>query len=225
MADRVIAIGDIHGCAKALDALLELIRPEREDTLVVLGDCIDRGPDSRLVLDRMLELQKECHLVPILGNHEEMMLNYLDGRPQPDNWIVCGGDMTLLSYPRKNLDGRVFPEHVDFIRTWGDYFVTEDHFFAHGAYHPKQAFGEQRWQMWRWESIRFDPPEPHVSEKIAVLGHTSQKHGEILDLGHLICIDTFCWGGGWLTGFDVTTGQIWQVDREGRVRAASEPAP
>src|SRR5262245_56968646 len=71
MAGRTIAIGDIHGCAKALAALLDAIGPVQEDTLVPLGDFIDCGPDSRDVLEQLIALPRRCCLVPILGNHEE----------------------------------------------------------------------------------------------------------------------------------------------------------
>ena len=64
--------------------------------------------------------------------------------------------------------------------------------------------------------------ERFLSGKTAVVGHTSLKDGEVLDLGHLVCIDTYCWGGGWLTALETTTGQIWQVDREGRLRQDTE---
>ena len=55
-------------------------------------------------------------------------------------------------------------------------------------------------------------PSPHVSGKRAIVGHSSQKSGEILDLGHLVCIDTYCYGGGWLTALDVDTDEVWQVE-------------
>lgn len=80
MPPRTIAIGDVHGCAAALRALLEQIKPQSTDTIVMLGDCVDRGPDSRGVIETLLELRGRCELVPILGNHEEMMLNFLDSR-------------------------------------------------------------------------------------------------------------------------------------------------
>ena len=67
MAERVIAIGDIHGCSQALEAVLRAIGPQADDTVVALGDYIDRGPDSRGVVERMLKLAKECRLVPLLG--------------------------------------------------------------------------------------------------------------------------------------------------------------
>jgi serine/threonine protein phosphatase 1 len=219
MPSRTIAIGDVHGCAAALRAILELVEPRADDTIVMLGDCVDRGPDSRGVIDQLLALRERCHLVPLLGNHEEMMLNYLDGRAQPDNWLLVGGQATMDSYIAADGKPCVPTEHVDFIRTWGDFWETETHFFVHAAYHPDQPLSGQRWHMWRWHSLRDSIPKPHASGKIAVVGHTSQKSGEILDAGHLICIDTYCYGGGWLTALEPATGKVWQVDRNGPVRA------
>ena len=77
-------------CRGAVRAL-ESIQPQADDTLITLGDCVDRGPESRQVIDELLRLREKCRVIPLLGNHEEMMLNYLDGRPQPDNWLQCGG--------------------------------------------------------------------------------------------------------------------------------------
>jgi serine/threonine protein phosphatase 1 len=64
-------------------------------------------------------------------------------------------------------------------------------------------------------------PGPHCSGKIAIVGHTPQVSGEILDLGYLKCIDTGCVNGGWLTGLDVESGQVWRVDEGGRSRSAA----
>jgi serine/threonine protein phosphatase 1 len=72
--------------------------------------------------------------------------------------------------------------------------------------------------MLRWESLRATTPGPHESGKTVIVGHSSQKSGEILDLGHLACIDTFCYGGGWLTALDVKTGDVWQASRDGTMR-------
>ena len=86
----------------------------------------------------------------------------------------------------------------------------------------------------RWESLRDDVPAPHFSGKTVIAGHTSQRSGEILDLGHIKCIDTCCYGGGWLTALEVHTGQVWQANREGILRRVApgprgsdqvEPAP
>jgi serine/threonine protein phosphatase 1 len=215
----VIAIGDIHGCAAALRAIVQVISLQPDDTLVTLGDCVDRGPESRQVLEELLSLRERCRLVPLLGNHEEMMLNFLDGKQQPDNWLEVGGVATVRSYSPKSDPEDITPEHIDYIRTWGDFYETSSHFFVHASYEPEQRLANHQTLTLRWHSLREWAPEPHVSGKTAIVGHTSQKSGEVLDLGHLICIDTYCWGGGWLTALDTTTGQIWQVDREGKQRS------
>jgi serine/threonine protein phosphatase 1 len=98
VAGRTIAIGDIHGCARALATLLDAIGPAQEDTLVPLGDFIDCGPDSREVLDQLIALSRRCHLVPILGNHEEMLLAAALSSSALKEWLFCGGKQTLASY-------------------------------------------------------------------------------------------------------------------------------
>lgn len=218
MPPRTIAIGDVHGCAAALRALVRQIEPQSTDTIVMLGDCVDRGPDSRGVIETLLDLRGRCELVPILGNHEEMMLNFLDSRVQPDDWLVVGGDATIASYTADRSKPSLPHEHEDFVRTWGDYWEDDLNFYVHAAYHPEQPLAGQRWQIWRWHSLRDSVPEPHASGKVAVVGHTSQKTGEVLDLGHIKCIDTYCWGGGWLTAYEPATGKVWQVDRDGKPR-------
>ncbi len=74
MRPRTIAIGDIHGCSRALEAVLTAIGPRPDDVIVTLGDYVNRGPDSRAVLDRLIALEGQCTLVPILGNHDQMLL-------------------------------------------------------------------------------------------------------------------------------------------------------
>ncbi len=71
---RTIAIGDIHGCSIALASLVRLIDPRPDDVIVTLGDYIDRGIDSKGVIDQLIELQRRCRLIPNLGNHEQMMI-------------------------------------------------------------------------------------------------------------------------------------------------------
>ncbi|MHC4404655.1 MAG: metallophosphoesterase, partial [Planctomycetota bacterium] len=74
MPGRIIAIGDIHGHSRALATILESVDPQPEDTIVPLGDYCDRGPDTRGVLNQLIELGERCRVVPILGKHDEMLL-------------------------------------------------------------------------------------------------------------------------------------------------------
>jgi serine/threonine protein phosphatase 1 len=218
MPARTIAIGDIHGCSAAFDALLRVLRVAPEDTLVMLGDYINRGPDSRGVLDRLLELEQRCRLVPILGNHDQLLLDVRSGA-QPIDWLLdMGGAATLDSYGAGRDLGLIPSKHFEFLERSVDFYENETHIFVHANYFPDVPMSEQPLNMLRWESLRDTVPGPHESGKMVVLGHTSQRSGEILDLGHAQCIDTYCYGGGWLTALDVGTGEIWQADREGRLR-------
>ena len=220
---RTIALGDIHGCASALELLLSTLDLTANDTLVMLGDAIDRGPDSRGVLDQLLAIGEVCHLVPILGNHEQMLLDAVEGKMPLQDWLVHGGAETLDSYGEGAALAEVPEKHLDFVYAWGDYHQTDDHFFAHGNYLPKKKLTKQPWAELRWRSLKFSLPGPHASGKIAVLGHTSNKQGKIVNHGHLVCIDTYCHGGGWLTALEPATGQVWQTNEQGESRQAKLP--
>lgn len=216
MSRRLIAIGDIHGCADALRGLLNVIAPTREDTIVTLGDYVDRGPDTRGTLDQLIALRDVCRLVPLIGNHEEMMLDARHDPMMRFQWWACGGAETCESYGGKL--SAVPRDHIDFLRDCQDWHEEDTHFFVHGGYVPDLPLADQPSEVLRWRSLREGIPGPHVSGKVAIVGHTSQKTGAILDAGHLLCLDTFCFGGGWLTAYEVTSGQVWQTDEFGNVR-------
>lgn len=218
LSKRLIAIGDIHGCATALQTLIDSIGPTTDDTVICLGDVVDRGPDSRRAIEMLMELQDQCDFKLIRGNHEEMMLAVLQGEP-PHEWLRHGGVQTLESYGFVG-DLSVVPDrHVEFLNAAFPLLEFSDHFFTHGNYDPSLPFDEQTPEMLRWTSLIMSTPGPHVSGKKAVLGHTPDKSGEVFDIGHLLCIDTYCYGGGWLTATDVVSGQIWQASEEGALRS------
>src|SRR5262249_17723796 len=144
-----------------------------------------------------------CHLVPILGNHDQMLLDVRSGK-YPIFWLLdMGGTTTLDSYgPGRNLD--VIPEeHYEFLEGCLDFHETETHIFVHANYFPDAPMAEQHVGLLRWESLRDMMHDPHESGKVVIVGHTSQKAAEILDMGYLKCIVTYCHGGGWLTALEV----------------------
>ena len=187
-------------------------------SVVTLGDYVDRGPDSRGVIDRLIQLGKETRHIALMGNHEEMMLGVILKQMPHDMWLRHGGVETLDSYEfRGDLD--FLPEsHLEFFESLTPFHEESGHFFTHAAYSPKIPLSEQEAEMLRWHSLHESLPTRHLNGKIAVVGHTANKNGEILDHGHLICIDTYCYGGGWLTGLDVFSGATWQASREGKLR-------
>ncbi|HEY1785901.1 MAG TPA: metallophosphoesterase [Pirellulales bacterium] len=215
---RVIAIGDVHGYSAALEAVLAAVRPATDDTLVTLGDYVDRGPDSRGVLDRLIDVSQRCRLIPILGNHDEMMLLARHSQPALRSWMEIGGIATLDSYGDSGQIDLVPDRHFEFLASCLPYYETETHLLLHANYDPALPLAEQDPMTIRWRSLRDSVPGPHISGKTAIVGHTPTRSGEILDLGYLKCIDTYCYGGGWLTALDLASGQIWQADQAGVLR-------
>jgi serine/threonine protein phosphatase 1 len=215
VAGRTIAIGDIHGCAAALAALVEAVRPGPDDTLVTLGDYIDRGPDSKGVLNQLIALAGWCRLVPLLGNHEELLLAARSDAWSLEFWLACGGRATLASYGQDIGLGAIPNEHWGFLSGCQKVYETPTHVFVHtqeGFRLPHEP--EDGRPLW-----------PRFSGKVGVVGHTAQGTGEIRDEGFLQYIDTSCHGGGWLTALEVTTGQLWQADLRGKLRRAGGGAP
>jgi serine/threonine protein phosphatase 1 len=219
---RTLAIGDIHGCSQALRALLDAVKPGPDDVIVTLGDYVDRGPDSYGVVDQLLALHQTGRLVALRGNHEEMLLR---ARESPDllgSWLDCGGKQALRSYSPLGDDGKIADvpdEHWHFLEhVCIDWHQTRTHIFVHANAYPDLSMDEQPDYMLRWESISRDMSSPHCSGKVLICGHTHQRSGLPLNLGHAVCIDTWAYGKGWLTCLDATTGRIWQANQEGRVR-------
>jgi serine/threonine protein phosphatase 1 len=212
---RTIAIGDIHGCSTAFAALIDAIDLQPHDMLVTLGDYVDRGIDSKGVLDQLIALQSKCNLVPILGNHDEMMLHAKDRKSDFQFWMNCGGVACLDSYGDSSQLSLIPQSHFRFLESCHSYYETDTHVFVHANYKPDVPVNELDDHTLRWLSLSV-PPKPHRSGKTFVVGHTPQP--EVLDLGYLICIDTNCCGGGWLTAIEVTTKQLWQVNEKGELR-------
>lgn len=218
MPGRIIAIGDIHGCSNALQSLVETVAPAGDDVVIPLGDYVDRGPDSRAVLDQLIGLAESCQLWPLLGNHEEMMLGVLDGTMRPHAWLPHGGIDTLESYGFAGDLSCIPANHRQFLRSCRDYIELDRFFFVHANYDPRLPLPQQTPYMLRWESLEVNMPGPHRSGKVAVVGHTPDRSGEILDVGYLKCLDTYCYGGQWLTAMDLTSGQVWQANDQGQLR-------
>jgi serine/threonine protein phosphatase 1 len=216
----VIAIGDVHGCAGALGAVLSEIAPTTSDTIVTLGDYIDRGPDSRGVLDTLVDLKTRCHLVPLIGNHEQMLFSAKASRLMQREWLKFGGQATLDSFGPLGIQA-IPRAHWALLESCRMHFETESYLFIHANYQPDRPMGEQDEDTALSLSLDEHLPGPHSSGKTVIVGHTVQPSCRILDLGYLKCLDTNCAGGGYLTALDVVSGQIWQASEAGSRRFAS----
>lgn len=220
---RLIAIGDIHGCVHALEVLLETIRPAPEDQLVLLGDLIDQGRDSCQVLNLVEQLQRECQVVIIEGNHEEMLRAARSSEKALRYWENCGGVTTLNSYQFGGTLGAIPERHWQLLAQCVPYYETPDFIFTHANYLPDVPMDEQPEHQLRWALFDSNEARPHYSGKAVIVGHTEQPNSEVLDLEFAACIDTACWRHGWLTALDVTNQELWQASRWGLLREEDEP--
>ena len=222
---RHLAIGDIHGCFNALTSLANFVGFRHDDTIITLGDYVDRGPNSRAVLDFVIELGKKHHHVPLRGNHEIMMLDAREKKSWLHAWMTFGGDATLLSYSRSADEPGSFADipdtHIDFLENnLVSYYECESHFFVHANVDAKTELSEQSDASLYWK--KYGDPERHCSDKIMVCGHTAQRTGLPRSNEHSICIDTWAHGGGWLSCLDVGSGTVWQANEAGDTRSFSK---
>jgi len=215
---RRYVIGDIHGCAKALRTLIETIQPNEEDEVIFLGDYIDRGPNSRDVVQQILELQQRCKVIPLRGNHEIMLLGVVLGGLDATVWLENGGISTVSSYGGSL--SKIPDKHLDFFQSLRACYETSDEIFVHAGYDPEKQIHEQDQSITYWIHLPVILPPPHKSGKRVFVGHTPQSNGNVFDGGHLICVDTYCFGGGYLTAYETTSSKIIQADRHGHLRRA-----
>lgn len=213
---RQFAIGDIHGCLTALQVLERELAFGGGDTVATLGDYVDRGPDSRGVIEFLLGLSGRCKLVALRGNHEIMMLRAHDDRSALLNWIACGGDATLDSYGAAGFQD-VPGSHWDFLASTVRYHLAEHDFFVHANALPDRPLENQPDFNLFWEHLD-GAVSPHVSGRRMICGHTRQTSGLPLDLGHAVCIDTWACGDGWLTCLEIGCGRYWQANQQGDLR-------
>ncbi len=227
------AVGDIHGQITMLDALLERIHAEgfdhAHDTLLFLGDYIDRGENSCAVVERLLELKRDyADTIFLRGNHEQMLLDARDGElPQVSEdfseadfsnatllWLQNGGMQALESYGSlANLFTwwDMIPEtHWEFYRaTRMEYITTHFHFVHAGLLPPGKSWEGQAYGLdpRLWIREPFLSSRHHFDHRLIVFGHTPQIHGRPLIQRNKIGLDTGAVFGGQLTAaaFDLDT--------------------
>ena len=215
---RAYAIGDVHGRLDLLDALLEQIAADRQgrpcarEFLVLLGDVIDRGPDSRGVVERLRGLDDPTlHPVFLMGNHEEMLVRALGTQPQRlRDWLTFGGAECVESYgvdPGQvaELDpaaaaavirAAIPRGDLAFIDRFADSFRFGDYLFVHAGIRPGIALEHQRTGDLRW--IREDFLESTVDHPLLVVhGHTISDGPD--ERPNRIGIDTGAYASGVLT--------------------------
>jgi serine/threonine protein phosphatase 1 len=171
----LIAIGDIHGRLDRLNRLLAALPSDRR--LVFLGDYIDRGPDSRGVIERLIRLSRRRSCVILCGNHEDMLLDALSGAYEDaaSDWLRNGGDATLRSYgvtSVRRLAEELPPEHLAFLQGLREHWETEEHVFVHAGISAAGPDATSR-EVKLWMRIELD--EPFGYSKTVICGHTPYR--------------------------------------------------
>jgi len=217
---KYIAVGDIHGCRKLLEELLDKIPYTQEDCLVFLGDYTDRGDDSKGVIDYLINL-KTAHpnCVFLRGNHDALLIELLSMekiKTRELKWYLnLGGNKTLAQYgcpvddlnlylffsdhvPDFNLKD-YFPEsHIEFLKNTILYYKTDDYFFVHAGINPKKDLSEQAEEDFVWIRGEFTN-YPHSLEQTIIYGHSPASEARKDLEQRKIGIDTGAVYGGKLT--------------------------
>lgn len=231
---RVYAIGDIHGRADLFAQLLAKIeaddaaREPARTEIILLGDLVDRGPDSRGVIELAIALKARRPGTRWLhGNHEEMFLLCLAGdRSVLPVFLRNGGDTTLESYgltPAEidtldaralaEREGQLVPEsHIEFLRTSEDLIVLGDYAFVHAGVRPGVPLRAQRISDLRWIREEFLDSDTPL-ERIVVHGHSIAP--EVEERPHRIGIDTGAFASGRLTAMGFEANQRWVLQTGG----------
>lgn len=213
---RVLAIGDIHGCVKTFKhLLLHEFKIRKSDTVVCVGDYIDRGPDSKGVIDFILELKASGYTVHTLrGNHEQIMMDSINSSTVNEVWIKNGGDQTLKSFGVNDYS-QFSGEYRTFFEGTHHYLKHTNHIFVHAGLNMEieNPFDDKHAMLW----IRDFYPHPFLDNRILIHGHTPIGLDQLITQdSNIINIDGGCVytereGLGNLIGYDVSSKRFISV--------------
>lgn len=199
--ERILVFSDIHGCYDKLCELIKKADLQKEDQLIFLGDYIDRGSDSKKVLDYLMNLKKDYDCIFLLGNHEEMFLNFINRPKISDIYLYNGGFTTLKNFQvnkEKGSNWEIDDKYINFIENMKLWYETEDYFFVHAGVPNKnlEEITENDKDYLIWTRDLFFQSE-YIWDKIIIHGHTPIK--EIDVNSEKVNIDTGCVYGGKLS--------------------------
>ena len=222
-------MGDIHGRADLFAALIAAIeaddaaRGAAETMVILLGDLVDRGPDSAGVVRLARDWQGRRPVRILMGNHEEMFLDALADDEVLRQFLRYGGRETLLSYPidpaayvradlaeaRQLALAAVPPEDIAFIRAFEDWVLLGDYLFVHAGIRPGVPLGEQRQSDLRWIRESF-LAHPDSFGPVVVHGHTIFDEPAVRR--NRIGIDTGAYASGRLTALGLEGTARWTIE-------------
>lgn len=217
MNKRFFAIGDIHGCFDSLIELVEnKIQLKKSDKLILLGDYIDRGNKSKEVVDYIIELlEKGFDIVPLMGNHEILLLNAFQNEKNISKWIQNGGNETLKSFEITSIKN-IEPKYLKFFKELKYYYSSYEFLFVHAGFNDNvvNPFIDFYSMLWKCKESYNNPL---LTGKTIVHGHNTvsvSKCNDRIESKHsVINIDTGCVykdneGKGRLTAYECNTRRV-----------------
>jgi len=198
--EKIFVIGDVHGCLEMLKRLIDKIEwNPANDRLIFIGDYIDRGENSKGVIDFILQLKEDSTLIQcLIGNHEQMFIDYLSGVDSQSS-LLNGGLSTLRSYEemrRSQDDPLIPPSHLDFFSSLLIMIELEHYYIVHAGFHPNIGIEDQSLNDMIWIREEFIYSDYDFG-KVVIFGHT--PFNSPLVMKNKIGIDTGAVFGNYLT--------------------------
>ena len=227
---RTLVIGDIHGGLRALHQIMERARVNKNDTLIFLGDYVDGWSQSPQVIDFLINLQKEQNCICIRGNHDDLLLEWMDENKDNALWYQHGGEATVTAYQSVSLETK--KKHIEFLKSLQNYHLDVEHrLFVHAGFtnmngvHFEYFPGLFYWDRTLWETaLSLDPtmktdhpfyPKRFTLYNEVYIGHTPvTRIGETTPVqkANIWNVDTGAAFKGPLTIMDVDTKEFWQSE-------------
>jgi serine/threonine protein phosphatase 1 len=216
---RRIFVGDVHGHYDGLMVLLDAIAPSSEDGVYFLGDLINRGCQSAQVVEFVRQSPYHC----LLGNHEQMFLNYFQDKRVLQKALEIGRfpDCGETSDSYQKLGISLLPVHWEWFASLPTYLDLGDVFAVHAGIHPHIPLKQQSSQEFCWIRQPFhNMSQPYFPDKLIIVGHTitfkfpGVVPGKLVRGKGWLDIDTGAYDSrsGWLTGLDITNRRVYQVN-------------
>lgn len=227
---RTFVIGDIHGALKALEQLLEKIKPSADDVFIFLGDYVDGWSDSANVISFLIKLKEKYSCLFIRGNHDELCYTWLTQKKNNPEWIKHGGQTTIDAY--QNLDAGLIESHLHFFESLHNFYIdTNNRLFLHAGFTnlngPHREYFKELfyWDRTLWETaLALDPNmkrnDPRYPKRLTLfdeiyIGHTPVSRINKTTPVNATCIwnvDTAAAFKGPLTALEIHTKEFWQSD-------------
>lgn len=233
---RTLAIGDIHGGHRALTQLMQRMDPQPQDQLIFLGDYVDGWSESYEVLEELISLSQkrkdDNHTRPIFlrGNHDELVLDYLEKGVQKEMWLHHGGEATVKSYKDRSIEER--ERHVSFLKNeLVNFYELKGNGYFHAGFHnlngPHYEYYENLpfWDRSLWEmALCIDPnmkkEDPRYPNRLKLykeifIGHTPTTRLDStrpINAANIWNVDTGAAFKGPLTAICIETKEYWQSD-------------